>query len=502
MKTLSVLALMALIASCHFDKLFSGGGETPLSHDPPAGLAFATSPGNARAGQQLSQFRVAVVDSRGTPVAGADSLITVALGTHPSGAALTGTTSARAVNGAATFSDLRIDKPGTGYTLTATVTGLTPDTSAAFDIMPEPMTSSVMVTTTTTGPSPDTDGYTATLDAGPSQPIPPNGSVTFSAQASGNHTVVLTDVAANCTVNGGNSKTVTVAEGGTQTAAFAIDCPTPTPTTGDLTVTTTTGGTGTLDPNGYIVTVDGATKPIATNGSVPFNGLTPSNHSVGLSDVASNCVVSGQNPRTVAVTAGNTAQTDFAITCSPPPNQPPTANFTPDCNGLDCSFTSTSSDPDGTITSQQWNFGDGTTGNGASPSHHYTAANTYRVTLTVTDNGGLTDVLSKDVVVTQPPAFNQPPVVIAGPDQNPAVGLLFNLDGASFSDPDHDGPWTVTIDWGDGSQPLTFSASEGPINGSHSYTGVAFTEYTLTVTVVDAHSNRNSASKKVTVALL
>src|SRR5205823_10066851 len=151
MTTLSVLALMALIASCHFDKLFSGGGETPLSHDPPAGLAFATSPGNARAGQQLSQFRVAVVDSRGTPVAGADSLITVALGAHPSGAALTGTTSARAVNGAATFSDLRIDKPGTGYTLTATVTGLTPDTSAAFDIMPEPVKNSEMVKTTTKG---------------------------------------------------------------------------------------------------------------------------------------------------------------------------------------------------------------------------------------------------------------------------------------------------------------------------------------------------------------
>ncbi len=307
MKTLSVLALMALIASCHFDKLFSGGGETPLSHDPPAGLAFARSPGNARAGQQLSQVRVAVVDSKGTAVAGADSLITIALGAHPSGAALTGTTSARAANGVATFSDLRIDTPGTGYTLTATVPGLTPDTSAAFDVMPEPRTSSVTVTTTTTGPSPDTDGYTATLDAGPSQTIPPNGSVSFSAQASGSHTVVLTDVAANCTVSGGNSKTVTVAEGATQTAAFAIDCPTPAPTTGDLTVTTTTGGTGTLDPNGYIVTVDGATKTIATNGTVTFNALTASDHSVGLTDVAGNCVVSGQNPRTVAVTAGNTA---------------------------------------------------------------------------------------------------------------------------------------------------------------------------------------------------
>ncbi len=502
MKTLLVLALATVIASCHFDKLFTGGGGTQLSHDPPAGLAFARSPGNARAGQQLSQVRVAVVDSRGTPVAGADSLITVALGANPGSATLTGTSQARAANGVATFSDLRINMPGTGYTLTATVAGLTPDTSAAFDVMPEPMTSSVAVTTNTTGPSPDTDGYTATLDGGPSQPIASSGSVTFSALASGDHTVVLTDVASNCTVTGGNSKTVTVAEGGTQTAAFAISCPTPQPTTGDLTVTTTTGGTGTLDPDGYIVTVDGAQKAIATNGSVPFTGLTPGNHSVSLSDVATNCAVNGQNPQTVAVVAGNTAQTNFAITCSPPPNQPPTANFTPDCNGLDCSFTSTSSDPDGTITSQQWNFGDGTTGSGASPSHHYTAANTYRVTLTVTDNGGATDVVSKDVVVTQPPVFNQPPVVIAGPDQNPGVGLLFNLSGASFSDPDHDGPWTVTIDWGDGSQPLTFQASEGPINGSHSYTGVALTEYTLTVTVVDAHGNRNSASKKVTVALL
>ena len=496
MKTLSVLALMALIASCHFDKLFSGGGETPLSHDPPAGLAFAKSPGNARAGQQLSQVRVAVVDSRGTPVAGADSLITVALGANPGNARLTGTASARAANGVATFSDLRIDKPGTGYTLTATVPGLTPDTSTAFDVMPEPTTSSVTVTTTTTGPSPDTDGYTATLDAGPSQPIPPNGSVTFSALASGGHTVVLTDVAANCTVSGGNSKTVTVAEGATQTAAFAIDCPTPAPTTGDLTVTTTTGGTGTLDPNGYTVTVDGATQPIATNGSVTFTGLTPSNHSVSLADVASNCVVSGQNPRTVAVTAGNTTQTNFGITCSAPPNQPPTAAFTQNCSQLDCTFTSTSSDPDGTITSQQWTFGDGATGSGASPLHHYTAAGTYTVTLTVTDDRGATTAVSHDVLVTQPP------VVTAGPDESVVVGLLFTLHGASFTDPDHDAPWDVIIDWGGGSQTTFSTPSEGTIDGTHSYTGLPLTKYTLTVTVQDAHGGRDSATKTVTIVAL
>ena len=39
-----------------------------------------------------------------------------------------------AINGVATFSDLSIDKLGTGYTLRATATGLTQATSLAFNI--------------------------------------------------------------------------------------------------------------------------------------------------------------------------------------------------------------------------------------------------------------------------------------------------------------------------------------------------------------------------------
>lgn len=49
-----------------------------------------------------------------------------------------------------------------------------------------------------------------------------------------------------------------------------------------------------------------------------------------------------------------------------------------------------SSDPDGTITSYAWTFGDGTTGTGATFSHTYTAAGTFTVSLTVTDNRGAT----------------------------------------------------------------------------------------------------------------
>jgi PKD repeat protein len=498
MVRLPLLALVASVISCHFDKLFTGGGETPFSHDPPAGLAFGAAPGTARAGQPLTPILVSVVDSAGTRVAGADSLITVALGANPGGTSLIGTVNARAVNGVARFADLRINKPGTGYTLTATVAGLASDTSAAFDVMPEPMTSSVAVTTTTTGPSPDTDGYTATLDGGPSQAILPNGSVSFTALASGSHTVVLTDVAANCAVGGGNSKTVTVAEGGTNTAAFAIACPTPVPTTGDLTVSTTTGGTGS-DPDGYSLIVDGASQPIATNDSRTLTGLLAGNHTVGLSGVATTCVVSGQNPRTINVPAGGANQTTFAITCTAPANLPPTAEFIPSCNQLDCSFTSTSSDPDGAIVSYSWNFGDGSAPSTAqNPPHSYAASGAYAVTLTVTDNQGAQDNVSHSVSVQS----NRAPIVSAGPEQSVLVSALFSLDGASFSDPDHDGPWNVTIAWGDGTQ-TTFAAGEGTINRTHSYPVTLLgQDYQLTVTVEDAHGARASATKIVHVTLL
>jgi len=50
-----------------------------------------------------------------------------------------------------------------------------------------------------------------------------------------------------------------------------------------------------------------------------------------------------------------------------------------------------SSDPDGTITSYGWTFGDGSTGSGVTPPPHvYSVAGTYTVTLTVTDNLGAT----------------------------------------------------------------------------------------------------------------
>jgi PKD repeat protein len=76
----------------------------------------------------------------------------------------------------------------------------------------------------------------------------------------------------------------------------------------------------------------------------------------------------------------------------PPVNQPPVATFTYACTDLVCGFdASGSSDGDGTIVSYAWDFGDGSTGGGATVDHSYDQAVTYSVVLTVTDDDGASD---------------------------------------------------------------------------------------------------------------
>ena len=86
--------------------------------------------------------------------------------------------------------------------------------------------------------------------------------------------------------------------------------------------------------------------------------------------------------------------------CGGTVNTPPTANFTVTTSGLVASFTDGSSDPDGSIASRSWNFGDGTTSTATSPSKTYATAGTYSVVLTVTDNRGATATRTQSVTVT------------------------------------------------------------------------------------------------------
>ncbi|HSS06264.1 MAG TPA: protease pro-enzyme activation domain-containing protein, partial [Rhodanobacteraceae bacterium] len=81
-------------------------------------------------------------------------------------------------------------------------------------------------------------------------------------------------------------------------------------------------------------------------------------------------------------------------------NIPPVANFTFTTSGLTANFTDSSSDPDGTISSRSWTFGDGGTSTATNPSHTYAAGGTYTVALTVTDNGGAQNTKSAPVTVS------------------------------------------------------------------------------------------------------
>jgi hypothetical protein len=120
--------------------------------------------------------RITALDALGNRALGFSATVTMAItpGTGPSGATLGGTPAVVASAGVATFYTLRIDAIGTGYTLTATATGVAPATSTPFDISLGPATklSFTMNPMSTTAGSPITPAVQVTaLDAG-GNPVP------------------------------------------------------------------------------------------------------------------------------------------------------------------------------------------------------------------------------------------------------------------------------------------------------------------------------------------
>jgi probable HAF family extracellular repeat protein len=131
-------------------------------------------------------------------------------------------------------------------------------------------------------------------------------------------------------------------------------------------------------------------------------------------------------------------------------NVQPIASWSMEINGLSVKFNaSDSNDPDGSIASYSWYFGDGSPlGAGAVVWHEYGSGGTYGVVLTVTDNQGLRGWLNKSVTVVAP----IPPVV----DFSMSVtGMDVMVDASSLSyDPDG---MIVSYTWnfGDGSPNAT-----------------------------------------------
>lgn len=79
-------------------------------------------------------------------------------------------------------------------------------------------------------------------------------------------------------------------------------------------VTVTTGKT--LDPDGYTATVDGGSAmSLSVNDTLVVTDLNAGTHLVDLGGIASNCAVAADNPLSVAVTAGDTVDAAFAVSC-------------------------------------------------------------------------------------------------------------------------------------------------------------------------------------------
>ncbi len=160
------------------------------------------------------------------------------------------------------------------------------------------------------------------------------------------------------------------------------------------TITASAGAGGTISPSGSVSANYGDNKTFTIT---PNTGYSTANLTVDGSAVTPASSYTFTN-----VTANHTIAASFATT-----NQPPFALFTYSPQSLQVNQTvtfdaSASYDPDGTIVSYQWEFGDGSTGTGKIVEHAYAGAGQYGVILTVTDNSGVTGQSGTTLTVSQP----------------------------------------------------------------------------------------------------
>jgi DNA/RNA endonuclease G (NUC1) len=146
--------------------------------------------------------------------------------------------------------------------------------------------------------------------------------------------------------------------------------------------------------------------------------------------------------------------------------------------------------------SYAWQFGDGTTATGQTPSHTFTNDGTFTVTLTVSDAFGWQKTLSRTVTIA-----NVAPAVTLS-----ATSPLSILSGdavsvaGSFTDPGNDAPWQSVIAWGNGTSTSATQAQSGggaSITGTKSYLAVGSYTVSLTVTDNDGASGAQSLSVDV-----
>jgi PKD repeat protein len=153
-----------------------------------------------------------------------------------------------------------------------------------------------------------------------------------------------------------------------------------------------------------------------------------------------------------------------------------------------------SANPAGGALTYAWDFGDGHTGSGATPTHVYADDGSYTVTLTVRNATGASHTASTQVAVDNV----APTVSMSLGAQSIVSGQTVTLAG-SFGDPGAlDGPWGWRIDWGTGT-PTTGTAANpaATIDGIQRFCSAR--SYDVTLRVRDKDEASGSATRTLSV---
>ncbi len=181
-------------------------------------------------------------------------------------------------------------------------------------------------------------------------------------------------------------------------------------------------------------------------------------------------------------------------------NRQPVASFTESAETVYVddviSFNASESyDPDGTIVSYHWDFGDGNTGNGVSVQHAYSQEGTYTVTLTVTDDDGAIGTVNATKTVLPEIIPNQNPVAsFTESAEIVYIGESIFFDSSGSYDPDG---YIVLYHWdfGDGN-------TGNGVTIQHAYSQEGTYTVTLTVTDDDGATDADSATKTVLTPII
>lgn len=210
-----------LVAS--LDSISSTSTAFDVAVGPATALRFVAQPQGAwDTGAPFdSQPSVEVVDAGGNRVTTAADTVGLSIATNPSGATLSGTTTLAAMAGLVAFTNLSVDRSGTGYTLVASAPGRSSATSAPFTV--RRWTGQIQIAVTTTGLDFDPDGYLVQVDSGAWRALPVNGTTLLDSVPPGTRHLRLGGAAFNCAL-GDTTADVSVQSGLTGQLSVTATC--------------------------------------------------------------------------------------------------------------------------------------------------------------------------------------------------------------------------------------------------------------------------------------